>query len=457
MASYEQSVRILKQGNADQRKRALSWLAKSGDERALKALAWAAKNDEDAALREYAKKGHRYLKQLLEQEPDDFADASSSGWSGSEADDSGYSYDDDSYDYDDEDDGYGESFDDGDDGYGDNAPSSDAPAWVDAIGRDSSSSIDFMAKRSIGKAVTAHLDGQPDRAITHLLEAFDIDHHAVNDSGAQGVASEITGLPPDKAIRALGDPAYVAEIVRGGNKRKRTSSADDPSWGTAGMDIGIFTLVNMGGLAALGLLGVNRFLPLLTSLQSDREFQQALAESDLKEFYPMFLDFLQSSTSIIILGALGYALYLAFITVVQNMAIHFAAVMFFDGRKPSAVTMDKLINVQSIYYGLTYVVTIGLLFAIPNNLNVYIGESSIGGGSIAMFIFAGLFFVIGSIVFSIAQIMAVSRAQEFSFWSGCLSQIVGGIMLGVVNFVFSLVMQILGAVVSAGVILPYLR
>lgn len=457
MATLQQAVKVLKSGDASQRKKALQWLSQSGDERALKALAWAAKNDPDPKLKEYAAKGHRFLKQQLEQEPDDFGDAVSVGSllshrKSSEPDDFDDGFGNDSGYYP----SYGNDDNDDDDGYQTYNHYDDDDGYDDDFGVGSSDNdgssrggtLDYKAKRLINQAVSAHVDGEDEQAIVYLMDAFRMDDRAKSDESARNVASSITGLPPGKAVRAVEDPDYVSHLLTQKDKRKRTGSENDPTWSTAWADIGIFALVNAGGLIAMILLGMNRVRPILTQLVNEPTFMSSLDTAD-QETLIFLAETLNATVFVLALVAIVYALYLTFIMVVQNLAIHFAAITFFDGSKPSAVTVDKLINVQSMYYGFSYALGLIFVISLPTDLAFYLyGEG--GGGFLGIAGILGLLGGVAGIAFGIGQIMVLARVQELSFWNGCLSQFIGGIIFGVVNFILSIVFQMFAFFVSAG-------
>ncbi|MEL7236698.1 MAG: HEAT repeat domain-containing protein, partial [Chloroflexota bacterium] len=62
MSKFEQAVKLLRHKDPAVRRKAITFLAKSGEPDAAKALGWSAKNDPNADLQQLAQKGVAYLR-----------------------------------------------------------------------------------------------------------------------------------------------------------------------------------------------------------------------------------------------------------------------------------------------------------------------------------------------------------------------------------------------------------
>lgn len=443
MSKMAEIAKLLKHNDPEQRRLAINWLARSDDPAALKLLAWAYKNDPDEELRNQARKGGKYLKQQLDE-----ADNAGNSGSGTGAllayrdkPKRGHDTFDDHNDYADDDfsDASYYTEDDYDADHEDEAPLSDEP-------------LDWDAKRSIDRAVDAHVEGQDAQALEHIIDALEVDRRARYSHQLLNVLASITDMNGEDALRALANPEERDAMLRaagGSGGRRVGASGDDPGWGTAWADIGIFTLVNLAGLAILIVLVANRFTPLLVQFQDTFEYQQFMAEVGGEDVLGLFIDSLQETIIVLLAIGAGYVLYVVLITMLQTFAIHFAAINFFGGQKPTSVTFSRMFEFQTIVSVVGYVGVLVLLGLLPNtSIEPYLNEES--SVYVTLFISLGCILPIGALSVPIIQSWVIGRAQQFGWGKGCLSTIVGGILYAVASWAFNFFLQILVTIAGVG-------
>lgn len=475
MASLEQVVKFLRHQDENKRRQAIVWLAKSGDERALKPLAWSYKNDPNPELKTLAQKAGRKLKQTLhedtttaggsllaysqareEQKSQDAHDDSDYAFQFDEDDEdeyeaydsynlydggySSYSGSDTYYDEDDEADTYRDDDTDDDDFF----TFDDRDSYEDAVPKQ----VDYETKKVIKAAMDLLYEEEYGKALEKIVHVLKTDRAAQYDTQVLRMSATITGMNGEAAVAALMDPIerqnimaeYAAEMKQ---KRKSKGGDDnDPTWTTAWADIGIFALVNIVGSTLLILLASGRFAPMIQQIAANPSEYSWVRENGWEDAFTLMADILGGAVLIMIALAVVSALYLVIVYLIQFMAIHFAAISVFNGEKPSAVTVDRLFNFQSVYTAITYVIFAAIILMLPNNAAAYSNSSADPAIALASLTMAGSALIL-SIISPIGMAWVTGRAQNFGFWNGCLSNIVGGIILGVLNCMFGLFMQMM--------------
>ncbi len=162
----EQIVSQLKSDDPNQRKKAISVLARSGDRRALKTLSQIYKSDPDPAVREHARKAGVHIQQRQE--------AASAAVEAAAA--------------------------------GPSVPSFDAvlkadPAAVPGAARDPE-----KAQRHHDMAFEYHVRGDDAHAALELGSALYLDYSWSEDVATANLAAELSGLPPQRAVQVFADP-----------------------------------------------------------------------------------------------------------------------------------------------------------------------------------------------------------------------------------------------------------
>lgn len=443
MAQIDQAIKLLRSQDRDKRRKAISFLAKSGETKALKALAWSHKNDPDPDLRELARKGGNYLKRQMEnnspaggsslmqsyerarekpQRVDSSFSFEDAGTASSDID-SMFTFDDDGYDdaYDDQ----------GDYDYNDDSFST------------STGPLDYDARRHIKRAMDLHLDGNDPAALEELAQAVDIDMRSRQDDQAQNIAAAVTGLPGGEAMRVVASPLERAELMdelelesSGNGKAKR---GDTPGWGTVWMDIGIFTLINVVGVIIIVVLAANRFTPTLRQFQQTPEYQQFVLEAGGVDVVSEVLGALQQTITLLVVIAISIALGTVVYMLIQNFVLHFIASSMFDGKRPVTVTIDRLFNLNSIYYFVSYTLLVGVMFVLPTDYGEFQNVDSTG--TLVWTLYANCLNPLLSFGLLIATGVVLGQAQRIGAVKGCLSLVVfvvgmagigccGGFLLG---------------------------
>ncbi len=488
MTKLQQAVRLLRHDDAAARRKAIAYLAKSGEQDAIKALAWAYKNDPDPELRELARKGGVYLKRELDNgqsnaQPAEDTHAGASSFSyeqdtsqSSQAVDRAFTFDDDEpeddniFTFDDEDAyDYGTSASNYDYGgsassydiYSDDEP--DEYDYNDDYASDTGP-IGYDARKQIDQAMSLHIDGDDAGALEALGKAVEIDRRAVKDHQAQNVATAVTGMDGYEVMQSLASPFERARLVESvgddlddifaddgsvGSGKKKKKLAGEPSWGTVWLDLGIYGLVFLAGTIIVLLLGANRFAPLLQELQSNPEFQEILIEADLNP--EEFDDLVGASAVFWGISSVGFGIYYMVMIMIQGLVYHFVATSMMGGKRSTTTTYNAYIPAETIILAVVYVVGIATLFLLPTEAAAYAGlsDSEIPPGLIASFGILG----IGSFIYPFAYATVISirlsNAQAFGFGKGCLSFIIGYILVLVVNCMFGFVLQAFGSVLLA--------
>jgi hypothetical protein len=474
MAEVEQVARYLKHRDRAKRLQAIKALGSSKDTRALKLLAWSAKNDPDTQVQQYARKAYNYLKGQSLSAPRKgdgtgvVGAASLLAYSKRKMQESqttqpneptdgtfdfGYQ------DEDEEPENYNNGGDDESDYYEDESNRyfddddlfalDDVETYATADSH-KAGPIDWEARRAIHAAMEFHLDGDNAQALKKLLQAIGIDKRSTREAEALNVAAAITNMDGQAAIEAIQDPDFQRSFLNMTERKKREAGKDDPDWGTAWMDIGIFGLVMTAGIVILALVFSLRLTPVLMDVANNPgQYAAFYADTEItSNDLRAFVSFMEQGVPILILIALATAVGSIISTLVQYLAVHFAVVTFFDGKKPSAVTIDKMFYTSSVIVGVTFVILIGSMLFVPSNPAAYsdgsaalvIGGLSLGGvGLLSLVTFIG----------AIWQVAVLAKAQGIGWISGCLSIIVGGMILTGIQCVFQIAFPLLVGIINA--------
>ncbi len=399
-SKLQQAVQIIRNsGDPEKRRKAIRYLAKSGEPDAMKALAWSSKNDPDAELRELARKGGAHLKRELQA-----AEASPAE---SKVDEM-FTFDDDEPD---DASMYEQAYAD-DTGFGDADYSRTGP-------------IEYDARSQINTAMDLFIDGEHADALRALAKALDIDPRTQQDNAAQNIASEITGMHGEDALRALASPTKRTGLIANAVGSDKQATSDETTWGTTWMDIGIFALVYTVGNVIFSVLGLNRFLPLLREVQTLPEYQQYLEETGEIDSIAFILQSVGDSSGIgaVLLNSLPNAIGAILGLIIAGFIYHFVIVTVFDGQRPSAVTLDRTANVYSVFTGASFLILTVAVFMLPNELSAYMNEAElermlpmlIGMGALGAIIGFGQYIVLG---------VVLGRAQKVGVLNGCLTIII---------------------------------
>lgn len=323
-------LRLLNSPDPEQRKKAITQLAQSRNRAALSHLANIYRSDSDEQVRELARKAGVYISRNASPAQDDAAPRKRSGMV--------YAYDED----DDNDGSQNRLYPDDDDADAD-AADADAADEVEAE-RVVSAADRERARGLVQQALDMNLRGDDQRAIRYLAQAFLKDPALRRDGYTTGLAAEITGLPTAQAV------AYVIEEGGGrkakrGNKGKRASADDDPTWGSAFVDLGIYWLVNLGFAVLSTILYVASFNAL---------FQQfaAVNADPTGETQALLAQIQTLGLPLLLLACVLTATFSLIGLLLHYVSVHIVALMLLGGDG----TLPRLIRKMTLFY--TFVVPV---------------------------------------------------------------------------------------------------
>ncbi len=238
-------LQLLESNDVEKRKKAVMALAQTKDREALPHLARVFKNDGSAEVRELAKKAGVYINKnaLAEPEPepeDDLYDYEyEDDYDADEEEDAGYGYEEEDDDDDAEDRLYG------DDIYGEedeDEEEDDIPLPSQVHVSDANRQT---ARSYINTAMDYNVRGENRKSADMVRRAFRLDPGLMHDGYSRSLASTITGLDPDEAVKLLGPSSDEL--------RKQTKGSSESS-ATSTTLSGIFGIL-MISAAAMALFG----------------------------------------------------------------------------------------------------------------------------------------------------------------------------------------------------------
>lgn len=474
MSRIEQAIQMLRSQDPEIRRKAIQYLARSGaeDSKALRALGWSYKNDPDPALRDLARKGGIYLKRQMDDGGSVAPGAMAGGASlmqsyerarerqGTQHVDDAFTFDEEDYDADheggygdddaDEDDDFGTAFafdDDEDDNYGAYDDDDDFGTYDEDDTADKDGPLDWDAKRQIDRAMDLHLDGDDAGALKALAKALDIDPRTRHENEALNVASAATGLNGEDALRMLATPSKRAEmlgnVAESGGKAKRD---DGPSAGTLFMDIGIFALINAVGMIVTFVLAANRFLPTLRQFQASPEYADFLAQSGGVDVLEPLLGALTQAIAIVVAMSIGIAIVTVLMVFLQNFVLHFIATSMFGGEGTATATIDRLFNLNSIYYVVSYALLVGVMFMMPTDY-----EAFADGSATAWTLYSNCLNPIIGLVYLVAMGVVLGQVQRIGAVKGCAAYFVFTVGLIALSCCGGFILGTIGSAASVGI------
>jgi hypothetical protein len=289
-----QLLRMLGSKDASERKQAITALARSQDRAALPHLAKVYRSDPDPEIRELARKAGVYINKKVPKETPpkaapfymgggDAADDADdlTGGSGSTYGDSRYTYgalDDDSM--------LGDEDLLADDLLDDREQAASKPVDAPRV----SAGAEARARDLLEQAMSFHSRGEQQKVIKALTEAFKKNPKLANDNYALNAAGSMTGLPRSQVAAALMD----GSLLRATRKSAGPRGDDDPTWGDAAVDLGIYWFVNLGLFIVSVLILIALVQALLNnasdiSPQERDLIQQQIAVSFSTQSIPLFL------------------------------------------------------------------------------------------------------------------------------------------------------------------------
>lgn len=210
---------LLKSANAVDRKRGVKLVAQMQNETALKVLMRVYKQDQDESVRELAKKGAQYVgKKLKEHEAEVAAAAAPPVEAAALVEEEKDDYDD-----------YVE---------------------VNLEEIEVSEKEEHRAKKQIEAALSLQMAGDKTKAMKALAKALTINPHLRKDNYFISVATSVTGLDSDEAIRALSSDRGRKRLENREREGQQQASAAEHrakaesfTWSSASLDIGFFSMI----------------------------------------------------------------------------------------------------------------------------------------------------------------------------------------------------------------------
>ena len=184
------------------RRQAIRSLARSGDQQALKYLKYALENDPDPQLREYARRGARYLWDALQQGDRSAGQAGPSipPPKNKQA--------------------------------ADQAQDEDSPGQPAVPRRERDT-----AERKVQRALSLQMQGKNPQALRELSKALTLNPALKEDQLPRNLAAELTGFPPQDALRQLLEPGRNQELV------ERLQGKKDQQRKTRGRPVSVLLLI----------------------------------------------------------------------------------------------------------------------------------------------------------------------------------------------------------------------
>jgi hypothetical protein len=378
---------LLKQLNhtdPERRKKAVMELARTKDREALSYLATVYRSDSDPEVRELARKAGIFINKHTDGQKSK-NDTPIYGPSDDDDDDSYYGTESDSY-LDDE-----------------IVPEKDINV----------SPLDAeRANGLVKQAMDAHMRGNNDRALKYLRQALDKNPSLKKDSYTLSLASTITGMTGDQAIRYVVGDDRKQKAKRGAGQH----DPEDPTWGDAIVDLLIYGLVN-AGLVIVGfflVLGVFN-----TALANNPAAMTAITGSSM----PTGVNTATVVSQVSAIGGIIALIYSAIYGVgsmiglflFTYLPIHFVSVSFLGGEG----TLTRLITKATIPF--TVVTVIALVGFVGVTYLSIVSPDSIGVATIL-----NLVLIFGP-TFLVAQRIGV--AYRFGMGNGCAAIFLSTILL----------------------------
>lgn len=227
-------AQLIRSDDPRDRMKGIKMVARLQNERALRVLASLAENDGDAEVREFAKKGARYVAKKLDEKGALEIDIPEP------------------------------------------EPEEELPAEpVEVSARDEKRAQEYVAS-----AFSMHIDGDNPKAIQELTKALKVNPNLRFDQYFMGVASSVTGMESQEAVKALTSEKKRKGLADKDAQQKtekalsdHMSTAERHTWGTLSLDIGI-----LAAIVFLGMLFTILMVPYAGNIALSNQIQQAVDE-----------------------------------------------------------------------------------------------------------------------------------------------------------------------------------
>lgn len=269
-----------------------------------------------------------------------------------------------------------------------------------------------IANRLLDSATNFHIQGDPGRAVENLGRALVLNPRLAKETFVQNLIMTITGMSVQQALPVLTHPDQREQLVRkvGGRKElKRVQEhgiyADTATWNRVLIDLAVYWIA----YAISSIVTVVFLLDTINDMLIELGYMTPV-DVDLDTLLAASLPSLIGSSLINSLGGI-------FGLVLQLVAIHFAAILFLGGDGTILYLFRRLVPFYTV---LTAAFTV--LFAIM----LVFGSVTEVWLLIPLLLAAG---VIGAFYYA-AEL--VGEVYNFGWFTGCLSIILGAVLLGAV-------------------------
>ncbi|MBZ0298126.1 MAG: HEAT repeat domain-containing protein [Anaerolineae bacterium] len=380
-----QTARLLDSTDAKQRFAAIKKVARSKDVTALKKLAQLAEGDPDEQVRDVAAKAVRYIKadSKVEVQTDSAA------------------------------------------------PAAPKP-------REVSEKEQARAKGYIDAAIGYQINGERDRALRELAKALAINPSLEFDMFYKSVLEEATGTTGEEALQMARNPEELKSVVVTEKKLKHEKRQQEhmenvnrSTWASAAMDLVIYTLILTFASVLMVLMTGQLAQNFLTGQEAAwAAYNNGEVKNAPEPVDPTFISRADQvstlSFPIAIVAGLSSGIGGLISLLINLLFTHLAARTLFGGRATLPHLVYKVASFYNgrlpILYGLVFV-TLILTFALGGGIISAIGSLVIGVYSLLLF-----FKLIGRI----------GETYDFGTGKGCLSLLVGSLVVGVIGGVILL-------------------
>lgn len=287
-----------------------------------------------------------------------------------------------------------------------------------------------LARSVLEGAVSNNMQGKKLLAAKAIVQAFKINPNLARDSYAISIIRDVTQDYSNDAIEMAKNGTLIDLYDPKKTKGKRGAGggdggavvADDdqePSSTGALADLLIYTIIStLVGIGIQLYLVFVYFPNLPTFIQSafnsgdGLTFQQALAQVQALNL---------GDTNNLILGGISAALSTLLSQLIYCFAINWAANQFLGGDGTFNGVLQRLSNLGSIFNIVLGVVVIGAMALTQN--------STSPDQFVSVFNLTGIALLVLSFVYLIALAWQIGKNYRFGAFKGCLSVIVGGVLL----------------------------
>lgn len=292
------------------------------------------------------------------------------------------------------------------------------------------------ARGYVETALTYQTNNERAKALKAMRRAVELNPNIVNDNYFRSVLDDITGLSGEDSLALLtnaGEQRRIAVTEAQLKKEKRAQDHLDEvrktTWASAGMDLLIYAMILIfGGLIMVIALSQTAASIRPGWLEAQRAYNEAVARGENpKPVEPPPSEVLRRADQITalnlglpqaVLFGLGLGVSGVIGVLLQLTTTHVAARFVFQGQG----TLPHLIyRVVSFYNGRLPLVIFLVILAVVMLINGNEGISLALTGVIALFNVYMIFAVLGRI----------GQTYDFGIVRGCLSWIVGGVLLSI--------------------------